>query len=48
MKRIREKKKTLPSDFYEVMLKHEIKLNSEIITIDIIRKLTFLYSVILN
>lgn len=48
MKRIREKKKQLPSDYHEEVMKHEIILNSEPLSIEIIRKLTFLYSVILN
>ena len=45
MKKIREKKKTLPYDYHEVLLKFEVQLNNKTITIDLIRKLTFLYTV---
>jgi len=47
MKKIKEKKQSLPFDFHEVLLKFEIQLNNKNITIDLIRKITFLYSVII-
>jgi hypothetical protein len=48
MHRIKLKKAVLPIDFHEAVFKHEFILNSEPITIEIIRKLTFLYSVFIN
>lgn len=44
-KKLKQKKIILPSDFHEVLLKHEIQLNLGSITIDLIRKLLYLYSV---
>jgi hypothetical protein len=44
-KKISQKNFHLPSDFHEVLLKHEIQLNLGNITIDLIRKLLYLYSV---
>lgn len=43
--KIKQKHTNLPSDFHEVLLKHEIQLNIGNITINLIRKLLYLYSV---
>jgi len=44
-KKLKQKKKNLPSDFHEILLKHEIQMNLGNITVDLIRKLLYLYSV---
>jgi len=44
-KKLKQKKKNLPSDFHEVLLKHELQLNIGEININLIRKLLYLYSV---
>jgi len=44
-KKLQQKKKNLPSDFHEVLLKHELQLNIRDIKINLIRKLLYLYSV---
>lgn len=44
-KKITQKKFSLPGDYHEVLLKYEIQLNIGNITIDLIRKLLYLYSV---
>jgi hypothetical protein len=46
-RKIKDKKDPLPVDFHEVLLKHEIQLDLGI-TIDLIRKLIYLYSVIIR
>ena len=43
-KKINEKIKPFPSDFYEVLFKYEVQLSSKNITIGLIRKLTYLYT----
>jgi hypothetical protein len=45
MIKIKEKKKTLPFDFHEILLNHELELNKITIDIDLIRKLIYLYTV---
>lgn len=46
MKKVKDKKKTLPFDYHEVLIIYEIQLNNEKISIDLIRKLIYLYTVI--
>jgi hypothetical protein len=47
MIKIKQKKKTLPFDYHEVLLKYELELNKKTIELDLIRKLTYLYTVLI-
>lgn len=43
--RLKLAKKTLPNNFQEVLITHEMKFEKEEISLDLIRKLIYLYSV---
>ena len=48
MKKKITEKKTLPLNFHEVLFNYEIQLDKGNVTLDLIRKLLYLFSVIIR